>query len=297
MNDLTGIFDLPFYSVIEIAGTDAADYLHRMSTANVKGMQVSDVLHVAFLNGKGQVLCLGMLIRRQNSYDLLLAENQVSALLDHLEAFHFSEVIGFQVKEVSLLGIWHSHPQRTSLRLSSVQHCGLELESFFDDCRAQLEWVLVDAALKPRLLKQWNQMGLKCLSGEVFHYHRIRAGVPQWGQEIGEGTLFSELNFERAAAEQKGCYPGQEVVERIKTYGAVQRKLLVLESDQAVGSLPEELWVKKEVAGELVSFAKLEAGMGVGMAYLARRFWECAEDFQLKSGQKLRKLANVCETV
>jgi aminomethyltransferase len=55
---------------------------------------------------------------------------------------------------------------------------------------------------------------------------RIEAGLPRAGAELTEEIVPPEANLEgKAFSLSKGCYPGQEVVARMDTYGSVRRKL------------------------------------------------------------------------
>ena len=54
---------------------------------------------------------------------------------------------------------------------------------------------------------------------------RILLGLPKVGAEIGDRTLPPEVGFADAVAYDKGCYAGQEVLARIRTYGHVNREI------------------------------------------------------------------------
>ena len=62
--------------------------------------------------------------------------------------------------------------------------------------------------------------------------HRIEAGIPWAPNEINGEVLPAETGqLERAVSYQKGCYLGQEVVERMRSRGVVARKLWPLLPD------------------------------------------------------------------
>ena len=54
--------------------------------------------------------------------------------------------------------------------------------------------------------------------------HRIVSGIPRYGVDIRERDLPQETEQARALNFNKGCYVGQEIVERIRSRGAVHRK-------------------------------------------------------------------------
>jgi folate-binding protein YgfZ len=57
---------------------------------------------------------------------------------------------------------------------------------------------------------------------------RIEAGLPRYGAEINDKTLPQETGQLQALSYTKGCYLGQEIVERIRARGHVNRKLVGL---------------------------------------------------------------------
>ena len=52
---------------------------------------------------------------------------------------------------------------------------------------------------------------------------RIASGIPRYGQDIRERDLPQETEQRRALNFSKGCYVGQEIVERIRSRGNVHR--------------------------------------------------------------------------
>jgi folate-binding protein YgfZ len=54
---------------------------------------------------------------------------------------------------------------------------------------------------------------------------RFAAGIPQYGRDISERYLPQETDQEQALNFNKGCYIGQEIVERIHSRALLHRKL------------------------------------------------------------------------
>ena len=59
---------------------------------------------------------------------------------------------------------------------------------------------------------------------EALEMQRIVSGIPRYGVDIRERDLPQETEQARALNFNKGCYVGQEIVERIRSRGAVHRK-------------------------------------------------------------------------
>ena len=73
---------------------------------------------------------------------------------------------------------------------------------------------------------------------------RIEAGLPKAGPDLNEEIVPPEANLEgKAFSLSKGCYPGQEVVARMDTYGNVRRHLVgLLIQDQVVPARGSKLF-------------------------------------------------------
>jgi folate-binding protein YgfZ len=92
---------------------------------------------------------------------------------------------------------------------------------------------------------------------------RVVEGVPAYGIDMTEKDLPQETSQMRALHFNKGCYLGQEIVERIRSRGNVHRHLRPLE---VTGSLPEsgaELKLQDgSVAGHITSAVELSLPKG-----------------------------------
>jgi folate-binding protein YgfZ len=91
---------------------------------------------------------------------------------------------------------------------------------------------------------------------------RVAAGIPIYGIDIAERDLPQETSQMRALHFNKGCYLGQEIVERIHSRGNVHRHLRHLELD---GPLPEggtELRLEGAAMGQITSVAELQLDGG-----------------------------------
>ncbi|MDH5640550.1 MAG: aminomethyltransferase family protein [Nitrospira sp.] len=79
------------------------------------------------------------------------------------------------------------------------------------------------------LLEAGAQFGLKPVGRHALEALRIEAGIPKAGPDLNEDIVPPEANLEgKAFSLSKGCYPGQEVVARMDTYGNVRRHLVGL---------------------------------------------------------------------
>lgn len=80
-----------------------------------------------------------------------------------------------------------------------------------------------------RLWSAGQPLGLKPFGTQTREVLRLEAGLPRAGSDLNEEIVPPEANLEGIAFSlSKGCYPGQEVVARMDTYGSVRRRLVGL---------------------------------------------------------------------
>ncbi|MDF0673455.1 MAG: aminomethyltransferase family protein [Nitrospira sp.] len=74
-----------------------------------------------------------------------------------------------------------------------------------------------------------DKYGMRAFGTHTREALRLEAGLPKAGADLNEEIVPPEANLEeKAFSLNKGCYPGQEVVARMDTYGNVRRKLVGL---------------------------------------------------------------------
>jgi len=269
--DKGGIFDQSHWEKIWLKGKDAVDYLQRMTTVNFKTLAVHGVSLGAFLTGRGHVVALGYFVRETDGVSIWVGHGQRGICLEHIEKFHFAE--SFEVaddpSESSLWAIC-SPTEVTSLN---------EYVHWKDAKEPKLVWVSVP---KDGLSVFWESLvgagKLELLGQRLFDFLRISSGFATLGAEISADEIILETGLDEAVARNKGCYPGQEVVERIYTYGSVNRKLFCVKLKGDLSQLdanPLRVEEDGKVLGSLVSWMPhpTQEGVGLGLMYIQKAFW------------------------
>lgn len=103
---------------------------------------------------------------------------------------------------------------------------------------------------------------------------RIENGCPRYGEDIRETSLPQETEQMQAISFTKGCYIGQEIVERIRAQGHVNKKLVRLAIHAAEGLAPgTKLAVDGAEAGEITSSEySPERGEVAALGYLRSQY-------------------------
>ena len=79
------------------------------------------------------------------------------------------------------------------------------------------------------LIASLEAAGVRRATAEDVRQVRIENGKPRYGEDIRETTLPQESQQMHAVSFNKGCYIGQEIVERIRAMGHVNKKLMRVE--------------------------------------------------------------------
>jgi aminomethyltransferase len=95
-------------------------------------------------------------------------------------------------------------------------------------------------SLWSHLLKTGKEIGLQPVGRKALETSRIEGGLARLGPDVNEKIVPPEANLEGIAFSlTKGCYPGQEVVARMDTYGSVKRRMVGLVIETEEHRLPE----------------------------------------------------------
>jgi folate-binding protein YgfZ len=113
-----------------------------------------------------------------------------------------------------------------------------------------------------QVLTVWNALaaaGATACGVAAMEDLRVLEGVPQYDVDFSDKHLPQETNLQRALNFTKGCYLGQEIVERIRSRATVHRGLRMFELQGAAPVLGPgekiELRAGEAVVGELTSVA------------------------------------------
>lgn len=253
-----GAFLLPPRLLLRLSGGDVFRYLNGQVTRDLGRLGEGEALPCCILTPKGK-LCAPLLVSRDGA-DLLVESEPAleEALVARLERYIVAD-------DVSVT----AEPSR------SMIHCfgsALEAEPW-----SSLAGIRVSRLGIPGKDFDTAAMGggiPELLDPAVVEILRIERGIPRWGAELTEETLPPEAGLDRTHIEyDRGCYPGQEVISRLKSIGRVNRLLHVLSSSE--GTLPSPssalFAVEGTAAGSVTSSAALPEGKGiVAMGYLPR---------------------------
>lgn len=195
-------------------GPDTADFLQRLSTTHIRDLTPgSQAVPSTFLNAQGRIQAAFWLARSSDE-SFLIASADLKSVGDFIERYTFAEKQTFRILDAGrALWVW-----------SETADSGLPLPL----AQAKFHMTHGDGLWDAQWWSAWgiNPLpGVHMLSEAEFTARRITRGIPWWGNEITSEASPLEIHFQSAIATQKGCYPGQEVIERTLSMGSPARRL------------------------------------------------------------------------
>jgi folate-binding protein YgfZ len=205
--------------VLAVEGPDREGFLQGQLTQDVRGLAPGQSRPMAGLTPKGKLLYFGRLAAQADRLILLVPAADRAAIAGHLGKYAVFQKVS--VSDVSdefvLLGLYgpasgQIQPTEGALALPADGELAAGL--------------LAPAAHRAALEDLLERAGSTAVSHDSAEILRVEAGRPRFGTDADETNLPDEVGLPSAISTTKGCYVGQEIVARLRTYGRVNRRLV-----------------------------------------------------------------------
>ena len=272
--------DLSARGKIRASGEDRARLLHAMTTNHVQQLKPGEGCYAFFLNAQGRILSDVNLFCFEDHFLLDTEPETRAKLYEHLDRYIIADDVTLSDETARVSTIALEGPEaapvlarlgapvpetpystatwgrRTVARVDSTGMGGFFMFTAIDD--------------QASLIAELESAGAVAATHEDATIVRIENGRPRYGEEITERYLVQETGQLQAVHFSKGCYLGQEIVERVRSRAQIHRVLRRVEIDsQEVPPAGAKLKASDADAGEIVS-AVLSPALGkvVAMAYV-----------------------------
>jgi folate-binding protein YgfZ len=272
--------DLSARGKLLVSGEDAARLLHAISTNHVNDLAPGAGLYAFFLNDKGRILADARIFRLESGYFLDTEPETAVFLRDHIDRYIIADdaYVTDESADWAVIGLEgpDSHLRAAELNLP-VPEKDLAILPWEDGFVAKLAFaatqglrIWVRSAKKQALVDRLTALQTPEVAAKDARLVRIENGIPRYGEDITDRYLVQETQALHAVHFTKGCYLGQEIVERVRSRGQVHRFLTSIRLETA--NTPErgaKLLANGAAAGEITSAAYSPAlSKVVAMAYL-----------------------------
>jgi folate-binding protein YgfZ len=255
--------------VLDLAGADRVAFLQGQLTQDVRAMAPAEVRPAAGLTPKGKIIYLARVLALPDALRLLVPAGAREGVLSHLTKYViFQKVtIADRSDAFALFGLYGPRASGVATPEGAFP---LPPEGEFSG------EVLVPAGGAGDFEKMLEGAGSARLSEASAEVLRVEAGRPRFGSEVDETHFPDEVGLDAAISTTKGCYVGQEIVARTRTYGRVNRRLVGFRFPDgaiAAGSLlkrPEEAEPGKVEQGRVTSAVLSPVFGAIGLGYAFR---------------------------
>ena len=282
-----GVFDLGWRSKLVATGEDRVRWFNGMVTNNIRDLAVDRGAYNFLLNAQGRILG-DMYLYHRGDYVLLDTDAaQAPGMRETLDRFIIMDDVELASADDKLTAIGVRGPHSAAiLRAVGIEVTGLEpLEVRDAEWRGTGISVVRNEDSKHAGYEVWTApahaaplwdalvgAGATPVGTEAQEMWRVAMGVPRYGQDIRERDLPQETEQYRALNFNKGCYVGQEIVERIRSRGQVHRKFAGFEIEGAAPAAGTKLKTGDKEVGEITSSAVLpvNGGRTLALGYIRR---------------------------
>ncbi len=204
---------------IAIEGADRAEFLQGQLTQDVRGLAVGESRPAAGLTPKGKLLYFGRLVAERERLLILLPSEAVARTAAHLAKYAAFQKAAVRDATGQYARIVLYGPRAVGIPAPDE---GLLLPREGETAGE----ILVPAPAAPALRRRLEELGSVEVSPATAEVLRIEAGRPRLLVDATDANVPDEVHLQAAISTTKGCYVGQEIVARLRTYGRVSRRLV-----------------------------------------------------------------------
>ncbi len=230
---------------IALTGSDRVRWLNGMITNNVRDLAVGHGVYAFLLNPQGKIQADLYVFNRGESLIVETEQAQVETVLQIFERYIIMDDVEVEnlTGKIAVIGVagpkseavlsatvpalsFRKTPEqeRSALELLASKWSGEEFALVCGDNPAVSNYeIWISPAHTESIWSDLLRSGAEEVHTDALETLRIASGIPKFGQDIRQRDLPQETGQERALNFTKGCYVGQEIVERIRSRGAVHR--------------------------------------------------------------------------
>jgi len=276
--------DLSARGRIYATGEDRARLLHAMTTNHVQQLSPGAGCYAFFLNAQGHILADLNLYCLEDRFLLDTEPETRERVFRHLDKYIIADDVALEDLTESMALVAMEGPHATAVLAAAgaplpdaeYAHAPWDGAMFarVSETGAPGFRLFMPAGDKAGWIARLESAGAVHATPDEVRTVRLEHGKPRYGEDIFDTTLPQETLQMHAVHFTKGCYLGQEIVERIRSRGHVKRLLvrLEVEGEAPLGS-GTKVTAGSTEAGEITSSA-FSPGLGkvVALAYVRAQY-------------------------
>ncbi len=224
--------------IVRVTGDDRVPFFHGMCSNDIKAAKPGAVVPALFLTERAHVIGECFIWVDQNA---LVVETDLGSWphsREQLERLLVADDV--EMEDVPMEGVLHIEGPRAAGALEAAKFAVSAMApwTFAGVTGGMLGRVarsgtdgfslIGDRQLLDETARRLQAGGAVAVSAQALEIVRVENGVARVGLDATEKTIALEARLERAISFNKGCYVGQETVERATARGGIKKKLFGL---------------------------------------------------------------------
>jgi folate-binding protein YgfZ len=290
-----GFIDLSHRALLQLTGPDRLSYLQGLVSNDLRSLKPGDGQYATFLTQQGKVLGDVRILSSENSFYLDFWEFIKDKIVAHLNRYLVADEVEITDRSNEYATLSIQGPQSEALLRKlvgqaelpehSLQHAMVNVDAT-DICTVYSSHtgekgfdLIGPIANLPNIAQRLTEIGkqfyAEWVGEEAQNILRVEAGIPRYGIDFTEDNLLLEVGLDHAVSFTKGCYLGQEVVERIRSRGHVNKKLVGLSLEGRESASPRDVIVfADKPVGTITSSVHSPAlGQPIAFGYVNKDCW------------------------
>jgi folate-binding protein YgfZ len=278
LRERAALIDLSTRGKIRVTGEDRARLLHAMTTNHIEQMKPGDGCYAFFLNAQGRILGDVNVLCFEDHFLLDTEPETRQKLFEHLDRYIIADDVVIEDQTGRIATVALEGPEASAV----LSRAGAPVP---DEPYSHLAWgtrtvaginstashgyfILVPTEERDALVAD---LGVVMATAGEARIVRIENGRPRYGEEIGERNLVQETGQLRGVHFNKGCYLGQEIVERVNSQAKIHRVLRRIEIETTG---PPAAGTKTDAVEIMSAVFSPALGKTVALAYVRTAFAE-----------------------
>lgn len=288
LTSAAALVHLPRRTTVRLTGADRVDFLHNLTTNDVRALTPNSGCEAFLLNASGKILAYVNVFAHDDHILLDSTGDHAERIINHLDRYLIREQVELTDASADLdhlllagpaaydrLASHTSDPLPEKLLASTTARIAdhpvtVRRVDFTSPADFLLELPTDSVA---GVVAALDSAGIPPCGADAYEVARIERGTPHYDADITDANLPQEVaRDDRIISFTKGCYIGQETVARIDALGHVNQTLLGLRFHDSTPPSPgAEITVDGKTVARLTSVTDSPRADGpFALAYVRR---------------------------
>jgi folate-binding protein YgfZ len=287
-----GVLILDARIVVRVTGDDRASFLHGMCTADVNGAQPGAILPALFLTEHAHVIADAFIWVTRDTLLLDIDAEAWTRTHAHLEKLLVADDVEFEeAADLTIIDV--EGPDAldatgaSQLAEWSFKVIGESLVGNLPRNGGPVASVIarlgsIESTIGAILAKV---PGARRIDSSMLETIRVENGVALVGVDTNDKTIALEARLNRAISFNKGCYLGQETIERATARGGLKKRMFGLKFSTAdVPAAGSVLSLDGKEVGRVTSAVLSQRFGAIGLAILHHSAWTPGTELKVDEG-------------